>query len=242
MGQLVIVRHGQSQANLNNVFAGWVNTPLTDTGRQQAKSAGLLLKKSGFTPDTVYASTLKRAIDTAKEMLDVMGIGNHPIIQNEALLERHYGKLTGMDKTKAKETFGDVDFFKYRRSFDEPPPPMDATHPAHPNGNGPADQKVIAMPPSGKGTEALSDVVERVRPFWDNELLPRLKKGEKVLIAAHGNSLRALTMIIEGMDPDQIKQYEIDNGVPIRYSFTFPVGKAWQVTPRTSGEQLLASA
>ena len=132
MGQLVIVRHGQSQANLNNVFAGWVNTPLTDTGRQQAKSAGLLLKKSGFTPDTVYASTLKRAIDTAKEMLDVMGIGNHPIIQNEALLERHYGKLTGMDKTKAKETFGDVDFFKYRRSFDEPPPPMDATHPPHP--------------------------------------------------------------------------------------------------------------
>jgi 2,3-bisphosphoglycerate-dependent phosphoglycerate mutase len=239
MGKLVIVRHGQSQANLDNVFAGWVNSPLTDTGIQQAKSAGDILKRSGFKPDVVYASTLIRAINTAKEMLTVMGMADKAIIQNADLLERHYGSLTGMDKTKAKATFGDDMFLTYRRSFEEPPPPMDASHPAHPQGSGPAHLKVIDMPPGGKGTESLSDVVERVKPFWEKELLPRLKKGENILISAHGNSLRALSMIIEGMTPNEVKLYEMDNAVPIGYDFTFPAGKAWDASPRRKGEALV---
>jgi 2,3-bisphosphoglycerate-dependent phosphoglycerate mutase len=239
MGRLIIVRHGQSQANLDNVFAGWVNSPLTSTGIEQARAAGALLSKSGFKPDVVYASTLTRAVNTAVEILSVMGMPNQPILQKASLLERHYGALTGMDKTRARATFGDDMFLTYRRSFEEPPPPMDESHPAHPKGNGPAHLKVIDLPPGGKGTEALTDVVDRVRPFWEQELLPRLKKGENILISAHGNSLRALSMIIEGMTPDEVKQYEMDNAVPIGYDFSFAADKAWAVSPRRKGEELL---
>jgi 2,3-bisphosphoglycerate-dependent phosphoglycerate mutase len=222
-GELVIIRHGQSQANLDNVFAGWAETPLTTEGKRQAEAAGDKLRKDGFVPDVVFSSTLERAIDTTKIALNSMGltVSDDTIIKDPALLERHYGGLTGMDKAKAEEEFGKDKFLEYRRSFDVPPPAMDESHSCHPD-NPSQGLKVIGMPPNGEGTESLSDVVDRVKPFLEKEILPRMAKGEKVLIGAHGNSLRALSMLIEGMTPDEVKGYEIANGVPIKYKISVP--------------------
>ncbi len=226
VGQLVIIRHGQSEANAKDVFAGWVDTGLTDTGKQQAHSVGDILRKDDFKPDVVFASTLTRAIDTAKIALTAMDMPTKEIVQAPALLERHYGGLTGMNKAKAAEEFGPDQFFKYRRSFNEPPPPMDEAHPAHPDHPG-KGEKVIGLPSNGKGTESLEDVVQRVKPFFNKEILPRMKRGEKVMIAAHGNSLRALSMIIESMTPEAVSTYEIANGAPIKYTLNVPARGPW---------------
>lgn len=229
MGELVIIRHGQSEANAKNVFAGWVDTKLTDKGKQQARDAGNILRQRGFRPDIVFTSTLSRAIDTAKIALAAMGTPDATLIQDAALMERHYGGLTGMDKTEAKAKFGEEQFLQYRRSYDIPPLPMDKSHPAHPD-HPSTGEKVVGMPPGGKGTESLADVVERVRPFFQQEILPRMARGEKVLIAAHGNSLRALSMLIEAMSSEAVKSYEIENGIPIRYAIDVPKQGLWTFT------------
>ena len=238
-GTLIIVRHGQSEYNAANIFAGWVETPLTAKGIQQARDTGAILKEHGFTPDIVYSSTLSRATDTARETLAAMGIPGMKIIEDPALLERHYGGLTGMNKKQVEEKFGPEQFKIYRRSYDQPPPAMDTTHPSHPENPASAD-KVIGMPPSGQCTESLKDVVDRVVPFWENELLPRLKRGENILVAAHGNSLRALSMIVERMTPDQVKEYEIANGVPIKLEITDNPHTGWDFKRTFLGDPTVA--
>lgn len=230
IGQLVIVRHGESEANLEGVFAGWVDTPLTQTGRKQGNNAGTTLRQSGFNPDVVYSSPLSRAIDTAKEALKAMGMITKPIIPVQELIERHYGALVGLTRKKAEELYG---IYGDHRS-----PPMDATHPAYPGGSAPREKQVIGLPPNGKGAESLEDVVDRIRPLWENKILPRLKRGEKVLIFGHGDSLKALTMLIEGQTLEQIKDYEIPNAVPIKYDFTFQEGKEWKVEDKLVGQEL----
>lgn len=223
-GTLVIVRHGQSEYNAANKFAGWVETPLTALGVQQAKDTGAILRKHGFKPDVVYVSTLGRAIDTGKKVLEAMGLGEMEMHQKPELLERHYGGLTGKNKAEAEAAFGAAQFKIYRRSYDEPPPAMDAQHEYHPE-NPAASDKVTGMPPNGKNTEALKDVVDRVLPFWNEVLLPQLKEGKNILISAHGNSLRALSMIVEKMTPEQIREYEIANGIPIQLEVISEPGK-----------------
>ncbi len=218
-GRLVLVRHGQSKFNEENRFAGWVNTPLTQLGVNQAQEAGQQLKQIGFKPDTVISTVFSRALDTAKNILSVLGVTNKQIEQSSAMMERHYGGLTGMDKDEAKAKYGDEQFLAFRRSFNTRPPVMDKDHPYHPD-NSSDKPKVIGMPDNGLGTESLEDVVNRVKPYWEKELLPRLQKGENIMIAAHGNSLRALTMIIKNMSKEEIQTYEMANAKPYVYDIT----------------------
>lgn len=230
-GQLVLVRHGQSVFNAENKFAGWVDTPLTDLGKEQAELTGEKLRKDGFVPDVVFTSDLSRAIDTGKIVLAKMGLPGMHMIQREEVRERHYGGATGWDKAETKAKLGEDGLLTLRRSFDVPPPVMDKDHPYHPQN--PADvPKVIDMPENG--TESLKDVVERVKPFWEKEILPRLQKGENIMIAAHGNSLRALTMIVEKMTPDEVKKFEMENAVPVKLEIeSAPGTKEWTFKKRS---------
>lgn len=236
---LILIRHGESEYNQQNRFAGWVDTKLTPKGIAQAHAAGETLKKIGFRPDVVYVSTLSRAIDTASEMLAAMGLPNVALTQRPALRERHYGGLTGMDKKQAEAEFGPELFLKYRRSYDTPPPPMRPEHPYHPENPAKSD-KVTALPENGKGTEALADVVARVTPFWEKELLPLLQQGKNVLISAHGNSLRALSMIIEHMTPEQVTKYEMANAEPVLYAIESAPGRAgWEVSQKRTNFRIV---
>jgi len=187
MAQLVIFRHGQSQWNLENKFTGWVDVPLSPKGIQEAKEAGLKLKS--FTFDYAYASDLKRAQDTLSLSLESAG---HPAVEtiyNKALNERMYGDLQGLDKTETANKYGDEQVKIWRRSFD-------------------------IAPPNG---ESLKDTADRVIPYFKTEIEPKLKSGKNIVIAAHGNSLRALIMYLEKMSPAQILEFEIGTAVPRLY-------------------------
>ena len=187
MAQLVIFRHGQSTWNLENKFTGWVDVELTAKGIEEAKNAGLKIK--GFKFDYAYASALKRAQDTLKYALETSG--HPPIVPvfNLALNERMYGDLQGLDKTETAKKYGDEQVKVWRRSFDVPPP------------NG----------------ESLKDTAARVIPYFEAEIVPKLKAGKNVVIVAHGNSLRALIMYLEKMTPEQILEFEIGTGQPRLY-------------------------
>lgn len=189
MSLLVIVRHGQSQWNLENRFTGSVDTPLTDLGRQEAHKAGLLLKDNRF--GIGFTSVLQRAIETMDIILQETGQSNLPIERNAALNERMYGDLQGKNKTEAEQQFGADQVFRWRRGF--------------------ADQ-----PPHG---ESLSDTYNRAVPYFETAILPHLKVGEDVLIVAHGNSLRALMMRLENISPKDIEKVELATGVPRQYHF-----------------------
>ncbi len=218
-GRLVLVRHGQSELNAKNVSTGWIDSALTVMGINQAKKVGNQLKYFGFKPDVVFSSKLSRAVDTAKNILNKLGRPNQKIIQLDDLIERHYGGMTGKNKQESENEYGDM-FKKYRRGYAVLPPVMDKDHPYHPdneNSKIPKEQRAIGMPKNGKGAESLEDVVERVKPIWEDELLPRLQNGDKILIAAHGNSLRALSKIIQNMTPEQVEGYEMENGKPVVY-------------------------
>ncbi len=189
MAQLTIVRHGQSEWNLQNRFTGWEDVSLTDKGREEAKAAGETLKNYQF--DEAYTSNLKRAQNTLAMILEVSGQQNIPTTRNEALNERHYGDLQGLDKAETALKFGDDQVHIWRRSFD-------------------------VAPPNG---ESLKDTAARVLPYYEAEIEPKLKAGENIIIAAHGNSLRALIMHIEKLTPEQILQREIGTARPIVYTF-----------------------
>lgn len=187
MAQLVIFRHGQSQWNLENKFTGWVDVPLTEKGIEEAKHAGLKIK--GYRFDYAYASNLQRAQNTLRIALES---ANHPSIEplyNEALNERMYGDLQGLDKTETVNKFGEEQVKIWRRSYD-------------------------IAPPNG---ESLKDTAARVIPYFENEIAPKLKENKNVVIAAHGNSLRALIMYLEKMTPEQILQFEIGTAQPRLY-------------------------
>ena len=190
MSTLVLVRHGQSQWNLENRFTGWVDVPLSEQGEQEAARAGGLLAHYHF--DIAFTSALQRAQNTLRIMLEEMGCGDLPIIANEALNERMYGMLQGLNKAETAERYGDDQVLIWRRSYD-------------------------VAPPEG---ESLKDTASRVIPYVKQEIFPLLRAGKNVLVAAHGNSLRALVMELEGMSPAEILQFEIPTAVPRVYTLS----------------------
>lgn len=188
-GTLILVRHGESEWNLKNLFTGWRNPDLTEKGIGEARAAGQALKARGFAFDLTYTSALKRAQHTLDLILEEMGIENVTIIRNQALNERDYGDLSGLNKDDARQKWGEEQVLVWRRSYDVPPP----------------------------GGESLKDTAARTLPYYKAEIEPRVAAGETVLVAAHGNSLRALVMAIEGLTPEQILKREIATGEPTIY-------------------------
>ncbi|HEY0031678.1 MAG TPA: 2,3-bisphosphoglycerate-dependent phosphoglycerate mutase [Devosia sp.] len=188
-GTLILVRHGQSEWNLKNLFTGWRNPNLTELGESEARATGKALKAKGITADLYYTSALRRAQHTLDLMLEEMGIFNVTITRNIALNERDYGDLSGLNKDDARAKWGEEQVLIWRRSFDVPPP----------------------------GGESLKDTAARTLPYYESEILPQLKAGKTILIAAHGNSLRALVMAIEELTPDEILKREIATGEPTVY-------------------------
>ena len=188
-GTLILVRHGQSEWNLSNLFTGWRNPNLTELGESEARATGKALKARGIVPDLYYTSALRRAQHTLDLMLEEMGILNVTITRNTALNERDYGDLSGLNKDDARAKWGEEQVLIWRRSYDVPPP----------------------------GGESLKTTAERTLPYYEAEILPQLKAGKTVLIAAHGNSLRAMVMAIEGLTPDEILKREIATGQPTVY-------------------------
>ena len=222
-GQLVLLRHGQSQWNLENRFTGWVDVDLTDQGRAEATEAGRLMRDGGYDFDVVHTSLLKRAIRTMWLALDEMDRMWLPVVRDWRLNERHYGGLTGLNKQETRDKHGDEQVHIWRRSFDVPPPPMEKGDEYDP-GNDPRYEG-IDVPQ----TESLKLTIERVLPYWESDILPKLVAGETVIISAHGNSLRALVKHLSNISDDEITGLEIPTGQPIIYEFegASPVGERY---------------
>ncbi|MGN8159799.1 2,3-diphosphoglycerate-dependent phosphoglycerate mutase [Salinisphaera sp. RV14] len=213
-GQLVLLRHGQSQWNLENRFTGWVDVDLTETGRDEAKRAGRLLADENIRFDIAFTSVLTRAIKTLWIALSEMEQPWVDVERHWRLNERHYGGLQGLDKSETAEKHGDDQVHIWRRSYDTPPPEMGVDDPGHPR-NDPRYARLDArvLP----GTESLKLTLERVLPYWHDAIAPRLKAGDDVLVAAHGNSLRALVKYLDGIADDEITGLNIPTGIPLRY-------------------------
>ncbi len=213
MPKLILVRHGQSEWNLANRFTGWWDIDVTEKGEEEARDAGRLMKEKGVLPTLAFTSVQKRAIKTLHLALEEAGRIWIPEIKNWHLNERHYGGLTGLNKQETREKHGDEQVHIWRRSFDVPPPPMEKGDKYDP-GNDPRYDG-IDVPQ----TESLKLTIERVLPYWESAILPELKKGETVIISAHGNSLRALVKHLSGISDDDITGLEIPTGQPIIYDF-----------------------
>ena len=214
MYKLVLIRHGESTWNLENRFTGWTDVELTPTGVEQAKQAGRLLKAEGYDFDVTYTSVLKRAIWTLWHALDQMDRTWLPIVNSWRLNERHYGALQGLNKAETAKQYGDEQVLVWRRSYDTPPPTLDASDPRSERG----DIRYATLDPKDVPlTECLKDTVARVLPYWDEELAPAIKSGRRVLIAAHGNSIRALVKYLDGISDNDIVGLNIPNGIPLVY-------------------------
>jgi 2,3-bisphosphoglycerate-dependent phosphoglycerate mutase len=211
MPKLILIRHGQSQWNLENRFTGWWDVDITEKGAAEAWAAGALMKAKGIVPDTCFTSVQTRAIKTLNLALEAMGRLWVPVTKNWLLNERHYGGLTGLDKQETRDKHGEDQVHIWRRSFDIPPPPLEDGSPYDlsddPRYTG------IAIPPS----ESLKDTIERVLPYWQSAIVPELAAGKDVLISAHGNSLRALVKHLSGISDTDIADLEIPTGQPIVY-------------------------
>jgi 2,3-bisphosphoglycerate-dependent phosphoglycerate mutase len=215
MINLILVRHGQSQWNLENRFTGWVDVPLTPVGEEEAKKAGHLLKKQGYHIDRCFVSPLTRAKQTARLLLDAMDSGVQTI-ETPEMIERFYGALTGLNKTETSDRFGEEQVHIWRRSYDIAPPPLEEHDSRHPKHNTDFTAFPFALP----ATESLKDVVERVVPFWDNILKPLMQPNTTTLIVAHGNSIRALIKEIKGLDDVAIASVEIPTATPCIMTFS----------------------
>ncbi len=191
MATLALVRHGQSQWNLENRFTGWVDVPLTDLGRSEARRAGELLKGAGIRFDVAFTSDLQRAQDTLSIILDVLDQAGLPVEKDQALNERHYGALQGLNKAETAKQYGDEQVHIWRRSYDIPPP----------------------------DGESLKDTAARTLPYFDAKVLPELRAGRDVIVAAHGNSLRSIVMQLDALTREQVLELNIGTGVPIVYEF-----------------------
>ena len=214
MGTLVLVRHGQSQWNLENRFTGWWDVALSEQGKKEAREAGALLAAEGLVFDTAHTSVLTRAVSTLNLALEEMGQLWVPTQRHWRLNERHYGGLTGLDKAETKARYGEEQFMLWRRSYDVPPPPMEAGHPFDIR----ADARYRHTPPDViPASECLADVVVRMLPYWYDAIAPQVQAGATVLVAAHGNSLRALIKHLEGISDADITGLEIPTGVPMVY-------------------------
>ena len=210
---LILVRHGESQWNEKNLFTGWVDVDLNQKGLGEANRAGELLKEAGILPDVLHTSLLRRAIKTANIALDVADRHWIPVHRTWRLNERHYGALQGKDKAQTLAEYGEAQFQLWRRSFNTPPPAIDPdsefaqTH----------DLRYADLGNDLPGTECLADVVVRMLPYWESKIVPDLKSGNTVMVAAHGNSLRALVKHLDGISDDDIAGLNIPTGIPLIY-------------------------
>src|SRR5690606_28518647 len=216
MKRLVLVRHGQSTWNLENRFTGWVDVDLTEKGREEARSAGRLLRTHGLRFDWAFTSVLKRAIRTCWIMLDELDQMWIPVTKDWRLNERHYGGLTGLNKAETAEKYGAERVHAWRRSYAVAPPPLAADDRRHPR----FDPRYRALAPAElPDTESLATTLARVLPYWESAIAPKLEETETVLVAAHGNSLRALIKHLDGLSDEAIVKVEIATGDPLVYEF-----------------------
>jgi 2,3-bisphosphoglycerate-dependent phosphoglycerate mutase len=214
MYKLVLIRHGESTWNLENRFTGWTDVDLTPTGVEQAKAAGRLLKAEGWDFDLCYTSVLKRATRTLWHCLDEMDRTWLPVVHAWRLNERHYGALQGLNKAETAKKFGDEQVLVWRRSYDTPPPALEPTDSRSER----ADIRYAKLAPGQVPlTECLKDTVERVLPFWNEAMAPAIKAGKRVVVAAHGNSIRALVKYLDGISDADIVGLNIPNGIPLVY-------------------------
>jgi 2,3-bisphosphoglycerate-dependent phosphoglycerate mutase len=214
MYKFVMIRHGESTWNRDNRFTGWTDVPLTDTGVEQARQAGRLLREAGYDFDVAYTSVLKRAIWTLWYALDEIDRTWLPIVNDWRLNERHYGALQGLNKAETAKQYGDEQVLIWRRSYDTPPPPLS---PDDPRGQR-DDVRYAALPREQIPlSECLKDTVARVLPCWTERLAPAIRSGQRIVMAAHGNSMRALVKYLDGIGDDDIVGLNIPNGIPLVY-------------------------
>jgi 2,3-bisphosphoglycerate-dependent phosphoglycerate mutase len=214
MYKLVLVRHGQSTWNLENRFTGWTDVGLTDLGRQEAQEAGKLLREDGYIFDVAYTSVLRRAIQTLWSVLQEMNLEWIPVAKAWQLNERHYGSLQGLNKAEMAEKFGEAQVKIWRRSYDVPPPPLEWDDERHPH----FDPRYASLAPEQlPATESLKITLERVLPYWHSTLTPVIKSGKRVIIVAHGNSIRALVKYLDDISEAEITDLNIPTGLPLVY-------------------------
>jgi 2,3-bisphosphoglycerate-dependent phosphoglycerate mutase len=211
-GKLVLCRHGQSDWNLKNLFTGWTDVDLTEKGIAEAREAGRLLAGLDYDIDIAFTSVLKRAIRTLWIMLDEMDRMWIPVVRDWRLNERHYGALQGLNKAETAAKYGDEQVHVWRRSYATPPPPLEADDERHPS-HDPRYSGISDLP----GTESLATTLDRVKPCWEEVIAPQLRAGRNVLIAAHGNSLRALVKMLDEVSEEEITGFNIPTGVPLVY-------------------------
>ncbi|KAA9085353.1 phosphoglyceromutase [Microbacterium radiodurans] len=225
---LILLRHGQSEWNKSNQFTGWVDVRLTEQGRAEAQRGGEMLAEAGLEPDVLYTSVLSRAIQTAQIALDAADRLWIPVKRSWRLNERHYGALQGKDKAQTLEEFGNDQFMLWRRSFDVPPPELADDDPYSQVG----DPRYVGIDGEVPRTESLALVIDRLLPYWESDIAADLREGKTVLVAAHGNSLRALVKHLEGISDDDIAELNIPTGIPLVYKLNE------DLTPAGPGEYL----
>ncbi|SIT69884.1 phosphoglyceromutase [Microbacterium sp. RU33B] len=238
---LILLRHGQSEWNKSNQFTGWVDVRLTDQGKAEAARGGELLAESGLLPDVVHTSLLSRAIQTANIALDSADRLWIPVKRTWRLNERHYGDLQGKDKAQTLEEYGEEQFMLWRRSFDVPPPPLpDDSEFSQAN-----DPRYADIDGTAPRTESLSLVIDRMLPYWESDIIPDLKAGKTVLVAAHGNSLRGLVKHLDGISDADISELNIPTGIPLVYKLDEdfrPIGAGEYLDPEAAAAGAAAVA
>ena len=238
---LILLRHGESEWNAKNLFTGWVDVRLSSVGESEAKRGGELIKERGLLPDLVHTSLLRRAIQTSNIALDSCDRHWIPVRRSWRLNERHYGALQGKDKKETLATYGEEQFKLWRRSFDVPPPPIDDNDPYSQALDPRYSDLVNEMP----RTECLKDVVKRLMPYWESSIVPDLQSGNRVLVVAHGNSLRALVKHLDGISDSEIAELNIPTGIPLHYKLDAnlkPIEKAEYLDPEAARAAIEAVA
>ena len=214
MKRLVLLRHGESTWNKENRFTGWTDVPLSEQGIREAREAGRLLKREGYVFDAAYTSVLLRAVDTLRLVLEEMGLTSIPVFQSWRLNERHYGALQGLNKSEMAARYGEQQILQWRRSYDVRPPALTADDERHPG----KDPRYASLKPEELPlTECLKDTVARFLPYWHETISPAVREGKRVLIAAHGNSLRALVKHLDAISDTAIVELNIPTGIPLVY-------------------------
>jgi 2,3-bisphosphoglycerate-dependent phosphoglycerate mutase len=214
MSTLILFRHGESTWNLENLFTGWTDVDLTPNGEEESATGGRLMAEEGLRPDIVHTSVLVRAIRSANIALEAMGMAWLPVTRHWRLNERHYGALQGLNKAQTAAQHGDEQVLIWRRSYDIPPPALEESDERHPRHD--ARYRLLA-PEQLPGTECLKDVVDRMLPYWYDAIVPDLRQARTVLVAAHGNSLRALVKHLDGISDEEIVGLNIPTGIPLVY-------------------------
>jgi 2,3-bisphosphoglycerate-dependent phosphoglycerate mutase len=239
---LILLRHGESDWNKKNLFTGWVDVDLAPSGEDEARRGGELLHEAGIRPDVVHTSLLRRAIRTANLALDVAERSWLPVRRSWRLNERHYGALQGKDKAAVRDEFGDEQFMLWRRSYDQPPPPL-ADNDQYSQVDDPRYGDLLESVPR---SECLKDVVVRLLPYWYDAVVPDLRIGRTVLVVAHGNSLRALIKHLDGISDDDIVALNVPTGIPLRYELDettlMPTGPGVYLDPDAAAEAITAVA